>query len=55
MITLTSQDKKEFLIDISVAQRSVLLKNLLEDVGETDGPIPLLLLITDFLTFLVKF
>jgi S-phase kinase-associated protein 1 len=40
MITLTSQDKQSFQVDITVAQRSLLLKNLLEDVGESDSPIP---------------
>ena len=41
MITLTSQDNKEFKVEKKVAERSVLLKNLLEDVGESDTPIPL--------------
>jgi Skp1 family, tetramerisation domain len=41
MITLTSQDKQNFQVELAVAQRSILLKNLLEDVGESEGPIPL--------------
>ncbi|KAJ3342088.1 hypothetical protein HDU93_003304 [Gonapodya sp. JEL0774] len=36
-VTLESQDK----VDKEVADRSVLLKNMLEDVGESDKPIPL--------------
>ncbi|KAI8608861.1 putative negative regulator sulfur controller-3 [Chytriomyces sp. MP71] len=41
-VKLTSSDQQEFRIERSVAERSVLLKNMIEDVGETDDlPIPL--------------
>ncbi|KAJ3099581.1 hypothetical protein HDU97_002929 [Phlyctochytrium planicorne] len=40
-ITLTSQDNKTFTVDKEVAERSMLLKNMLEDVGDSDAPIPL--------------
>ncbi|KAJ3191484.1 hypothetical protein HK101_007666 [Irineochytrium annulatum] len=41
MVVLTSQDAQSFTVEKSVAERSMLLKNMLEDVGETDAPIPL--------------
>lgn len=37
MITLTSQDKETFQIDAEIAKRSMLLKNLLDDVGDAEG------------------
>ncbi|OZJ03868.1 E3 ubiquitin ligase complex SCF subunit sconC [Bifiguratus adelaidae] len=40
-VTLTSSDHEPFIVDKDVAERSVLIKNMLEDVGETDAPIPL--------------
>ncbi|RUS32699.1 Skp1 family, tetramerization domain-containing protein [Jimgerdemannia flammicorona] len=40
-ITFTSLDNKNFPIDKEVAQRSVFIKNMLEDVGKSDAPIPL--------------
>ncbi|CAG8502646.1 4368_t:CDS:2 [Paraglomus occultum] len=40
-ITLKSCDDVEFKVDIRVASRSILLKNMIEDVGETDQSIPL--------------
>ncbi|KAF9579144.1 hypothetical protein BGW38_004727 [Lunasporangiospora selenospora] len=40
-ITLTSLDNLEFKVDKDVAERSVLIKNMIEDVGESDSPIPL--------------
>ncbi|KAI9034161.1 Skp1 family, dimerization domain-containing protein [Hyaloraphidium curvatum] len=40
-ITLTSSDSVAFTVEREVAERSVLLKNMLEDVGESDAPIPL--------------
>jgi len=41
MVTLTSSDNEAFTVDKEVAERSVLIKNMLEDVGESDAPIPL--------------
>ncbi|KAJ3087775.1 hypothetical protein HK102_010310 [Quaeritorhiza haematococci] len=40
-VTLNSQDNQTFTIDKEVAERSMLLKNMLEDVGESDNAIPL--------------
>ncbi|KAJ1559118.1 hypothetical protein HK405_011942 [Cladochytrium tenue] len=40
-VKLTSSDGQEFSVDKAVAERSVLLKNMLEDVGDSDTPIPL--------------
>ncbi|CAG8571743.1 13205_t:CDS:2 [Ambispora leptoticha] len=40
-VTLRSCDEHEFKVDIPVASRSILLKNMIEDVGETDQSIPL--------------
>jgi len=40
-VTLKSCDEAEFKVDIPVASRSILLKNMIEDVGETDQSIPL--------------
>jgi S-phase kinase-associated protein 1 len=40
-VTLKSNDDVEFKVDILVASRSILLKNMIEDVGETDQVIPL--------------
>ncbi|KAJ3026457.1 UNVERIFIED_CONTAM: hypothetical protein HDU68_005632 [Siphonaria sp. JEL0065] len=42
MVKLTSSDAHEFTVERAVAERSVLLKNMLEDVGDSDdSPIPL--------------
>jgi S-phase kinase-associated protein 1 len=41
MVVLTSSDSVSFTVSKEVAERSVLIKNLLEDVGESDQPIPL--------------
>ncbi|KAJ2724535.1 hypothetical protein GGI07_001882 [Coemansia sp. Benny D115] len=41
MITLQSSDGKDFQVERSVAVQSVLIKNLLEDLGDTDSAIPL--------------
>ncbi|KAF9366658.1 MAG: Skp1 family, dimerization domain-containing protein [Benniella sp.] len=40
-IVLTSSDGKSFKVDKEVAERSILIKNMIEDVGESDSPIPL--------------
>ncbi|KAK9763997.1 hypothetical protein K7432_008880 [Basidiobolus ranarum] len=40
MVILTSADGKEFTTDREVVQRSKVLRDMLEDVGETDQPIP---------------
>ncbi|KAG9297695.1 hypothetical protein G9A89_011210 [Geosiphon pyriformis] len=40
-VSLKSRDEKEFTVDIAVASKSILLKNMIEDVGESDQFIPL--------------
>ncbi|KAL2917510.1 suppressor of kinetochore protein mutant [Polyrhizophydium stewartii] len=41
-ITLASQDAQQFKVDKEIAERSMLLKNMLEDVGDSpDTAIPL--------------
>jgi len=40
-VKLTSADNEEVIVDHEVAIRSVLIKNMLEDVGESDEAIPL--------------
>ncbi|KAG0366826.1 S-phase kinase-associated protein 1A-like protein [Gamsiella multidivaricata] len=40
-IILTSLDNETFTVDKEVAERSILIKNMIEDVGESDAPIPL--------------
>ncbi|KAG0348208.1 hypothetical protein BG004_005685 [Podila humilis] len=41
LVTLTSSDDVNFTIDKDVAERSFLIKNIIEDCGEHDSPIPL--------------
>ncbi|KAJ2492174.1 hypothetical protein IWW37_001622 [Coemansia sp. RSA 2050] len=41
MVVLQSSDGKNFTVERAVAIQSVLIKNLLEDIGESDEPIPL--------------
>ncbi|KAJ3062020.1 hypothetical protein HDU98_002071, partial [Podochytrium sp. JEL0797] len=42
MVKITSSDAQEFSIAKEIANQSVLIKNMLEDVGEADDqPIPL--------------
>ncbi|SCZ93555.1 BZ3500_MvSof-1268-A1-R1_Chr6-3g08736 [Microbotryum saponariae] len=40
-ITLSTSDNETFKVEKDVANRSVLIKNMIEDLGETDHPIPL--------------
>ncbi|KAF9190180.1 hypothetical protein BGZ51_008883 [Haplosporangium sp. Z 767] len=40
-VVLTSLDNENFTVDKEVAERSILIKNMIEDVGESDSPIPL--------------
>lgn len=40
-IILLSNDNKEFKIDKELADKSVLIKNMLEDIGDSDSSIPL--------------
>jgi len=40
-VTLTSLDDVKFVVEKDVAERSILIKNMIEDVGESDAPIPL--------------
>ncbi|CAI2180539.1 17682_t:CDS:2 [Funneliformis geosporum] len=40
-VKLTSSEGTEFKVERDVAEKSVLLKNMLEDVGESDMAIPL--------------
>ncbi len=43
MIKLLSSDSKAFTVEKAVAERSVLIKNMLEDIGDdaSENPIPL--------------
>ncbi|KAI8049780.1 putative negative regulator sulfur controller-3 [Syncephalis plumigaleata] len=41
MVRLHSSEGSEFEVDRSVIEKSLLIKNMLEDVGETDAVIPL--------------
>ncbi|CEP15341.1 hypothetical protein [Parasitella parasitica] len=41
MVKLLSSDNEEFTVDKEVAEKSVLIKNMLEDIGDSDSPIPL--------------
>ncbi|KAK4053484.1 hypothetical protein OIV83_001651 [Microbotryomycetes sp. JL201] len=40
-VILTTSDNEQFKVEPEVATRSVLIKNMIEDVGESDQPIPL--------------
>lgn len=40
-ITLLSNDNKEIVIEKKAAEKSILIKNMIEDIGESDAPIPL--------------
>ncbi|KAJ2557008.1 suppressor of kinetochore protein mutant [Coemansia sp. RSA 1933] len=40
-VKLCSSDNKEFSVDMKIATQSTLIKNLLEDIGETKEAIPL--------------
>ncbi|KIK71588.1 hypothetical protein GYMLUDRAFT_52645 [Collybiopsis luxurians FD-317 M1] len=42
MLTLVSSDGKIFLVERDIAERSVFIKNMIEDLGELSQPIPLL-------------
>ena len=41
MVVLTTSDNEQFTVDRDVAERSVLIKQMIEDIGESDMPIPL--------------
>lgn len=41
MVILQSADNENYTVDLAVAQRSQLIKNMLEDIGESDQPIPI--------------
>lgn len=41
MVLLTTSDNEHFSVDREVAERSVLIKQMIEDIGESDQPIPL--------------
>lgn len=41
MVKLISSDDKEFTVPLEIANVSVTIKNMLEDIGETDSAIPL--------------
>jgi S-phase kinase-associated protein 1 len=40
-VILSSSDNKEFTVEKAVIERSVLIKNMLDDVGESEHPIPI--------------
>ncbi|KAF8891310.1 Skp1 family, dimerization domain-containing protein [Infundibulicybe gibba] len=41
MVLLVTSDNEQFTTDKDIVERSILIKNMLEDVGESDQPIPL--------------
>ncbi|KAF8643864.1 hypothetical protein AX16_008880 [Volvariella volvacea WC 439] len=41
MVLLVTSDNEHFTTERDIIERSVLIKNMLEDVGESDQPIPL--------------
>ncbi|WFD35447.1 TATA-binding protein-associated factor mot1 [Malassezia cuniculi] len=41
MVVLTTSDNEQFTVDRDVAERSLLIKQMIEDIGESDMPIPL--------------
>ncbi|KAJ7940466.1 Skp1 family, tetramerization domain-containing protein [Mycena leptocephala] len=41
MVLLVTSDNEQFTTEKDIVERSVLIKNMLEDVGESDQPIPL--------------
>eukprot|EP00158_Paraphelidium_tribonemae_P006946 Partr_v1_DN28047_c1_g1_i1_m56961 putative s-phase kinase-associated protein len=41
MVKLTTSENVEFVVDREIAEKSILLKHMLEDVGESDHAIPL--------------
>jgi len=41
MVILTTSDNEKFQVDKEVAERSMLIKNMIEDIGDVDAPIPL--------------
>ncbi|KAF7363584.1 E3 ubiquitin ligase complex SCF subunit sconC [Mycena sanguinolenta] len=41
MVLLVTSDNEQFQTEKDIVERSVLIKNMLEDVGESDQPIPL--------------
>ncbi|KAG9298247.1 hypothetical protein G9A89_002735 [Geosiphon pyriformis] len=54
-IKLTSSEGTEFLVDRDVGEKSILLKNMLEDVGESDMPIPLANVTGPILTKVIEY
>ena len=40
-IILLSNDNEEFMVKMNIAEKSVLIKNMLEDIDNSDAPIPL--------------
>ncbi|EPZ36463.1 E3 ubiquitin ligase SCF complex, Skp subunit [Rozella allomycis CSF55] len=41
MVRLCSSDNKEFVVDNDIAERSILIKNMLGDLGDSEATIPL--------------
>jgi hypothetical protein len=41
MIQLSTSDSEIFSVERDVAERSILIKTMLDDLGDTDAPIPL--------------
>lgn len=41
MVQLSTSDNEVFNVDRDVAERSMLIKTMLDDLGEEDAPIPL--------------
>ncbi|OMJ19842.1 E3 ubiquitin ligase complex SCF subunit sconC [Smittium culicis] len=41
MVVLTASDGQTFTVDRAVAQQSLLIKSMLEDIGDSNDPIPI--------------
>ena len=41
MVLISTSDNEQFSVDRDVAERSLLIKQLIEDIGESDQAIPL--------------
>ncbi|RDX53622.1 putative negative regulator sulfur controller-3 [Lentinus brumalis] len=54
-LTLVASDGGKFVVDKEVVQMSVLLKNMIEDLGETDESIPIPNVTSPVLTKVIEF
>ncbi|KAI9092688.1 S-phase kinase-associated protein 1A-like protein [Phlyctochytrium arcticum] len=54
-VILQASDNKQFTVDRAVAERSMLLKNMLEDVGEGSEPVPLANVTSSILSKVIEY